>query len=545
MKKFYFGLFGMLLLFLTACGAETESADSETEGASAEGEATIYTTVFALKSLTEQITGDFAQVESIYPNGTDIHTFEPTQQNMIRYAESDLFITTNGELDSVSQSILNTIDNQTETLEAVQNTDELLEFAHDHDHGEGEDHDHGHDHGSLDPHVWLDPTIASTMVDTIEGKLSEMYPENAEDFQNNAEALKEDLAGIDQSLQDITDDTAVENVYISHESIGYLSDHYNFHQVGVSGVNNEEPSQQELINILEGIESDGAKYILLEQNISSKVTDMIQNEAEIEPLHFHNLAVIINEDNEDATYQSLMEQNIEVLDQALNDYNEAEAEKLEENAESHDHDHDHDHGDHSHDHGHDHDHDDHGHAHIDEDIYNGYFEDDQVEDRELSDWSGDWQSVYPYLEDGTLDEVFEHKAEEGDMTAEEYKEYYTTGYQTDVDRIEITDSEMTFHQNGESHTGTYVSEGYEILEYEAGNRGVRFIFTLENPDEADEALPRVIQFSDHGISPMDSYHFHIYMGDDNETLLEEMDHWPTYYPSDLSGEAVAEEMIAH
>ncbi|TVT29007.1 ZinT/AdcA family metal-binding protein [Salinicoccus cyprini] len=537
MKKLYFGLFGFMLLFLTACGGgETGTADTETESASAEGEATIYTTVFALKSLTEQITGDFAQVESIYPNGTDIHTFEPTQQDMIKFAESDLFVTTNSELDTVSQSILDTISDQTESLEAIQNTDQLLEFAHDHSHGEGEGHDHSHDHGSMDPHIWLDPVIASEMVDNIEAKLSEMYPDNAENFQSNADALKEDLADLDSSLQDATADTPVENVYISHESIGYLSDRYGFQQVGVSGINNEEPSQQELIDILEGVKSDGAKYLLLEQNISSNLTDTIQNEADIEPLQFHNLAVLIDEDNTDATYQSLMEGNIEVLDQALNDYNETEAEKMVENAEAHDH---------SHDHGHDHSHDGHGHAHIDEDVYNGYFEDAQVEDRELSDWSGDWQSVYPYLEDGTLDEVFEHKAEEGDMTAEEYKEYYTTGYQTDVERIEITDSEMTFHQNGESHTGTYVSDGYEILEYEAGNRGVRYIFKLENPEEADEALPRVIQFSDHAISPMDSYHFHIYMGDDNAALLEEMDHWPTYYPSDLSGEEIAEEMMAH
>ncbi|ENH96888.1 zinc-binding lipoprotein AdcA [Gracilibacillus halophilus YIM-C55.5] len=35
-----------------------------------------------------------------------------------------------------------------------------------------------------------------------------------------------------------------------------------------------------------------------------------------------------------------------------------------------------------------------------------YFEDSQVKDRSLSDWEGDWQSVYPLLQDGTLDEVF-------------------------------------------------------------------------------------------------------------------------------------------
>ena len=59
-------------------------------------------------------------------------------------------------------------------------------------------------------------------------------------------------------------------------------------------------------------------------------------------------------------------------------------------------------------------------------VQNGYFDDKDVKDRELSDWSGEWQSVYPYLQDGTLDQVFEYKSLlNKDKTAQEYKEYYT------------------------------------------------------------------------------------------------------------------------
>ena len=202
-----------------------------------------------------------------------------------------------------------------------------------------------------------------------------------------------------------------------------------------------------------------------------------------------------------------------------------------------DHDHSHDH-DHAHDHDHDHDHD---HSH-DSDIYAGYFDDEQVKDRPLSDWEGDWQSVYPYLEDGTLDEVFAYKASEGDKTAEEYKAYYETGYQTDVNRIVIDGENVTFHEDGEQRTGEYQYDGYEILTYEAGNRGVRFIFELE---EASDDLPQYIQFSDHSIYPTDASHFHLYWGDDREALLEEVTNWPTYYPSALDGDEIVDEMLAH
>lgn len=186
--------------------------------------------------------------------------------------------------------------------------------------------------------------------------------------------------------------------------------------------------------------------------------------------------------------------------------------------------------------------DHHGNDEASKKIYQGYFEDSQVKDRELSDWEGDWQSVYPYLLSGDLDEVFAHKAENGDMTKAEYKEYYTVGYKTDVERIIIKENVVTFFQEGKEYFGEYTSDGYEILTYEKGNRGVRFIFKLV---DGSEEMPLYIQFSDHNIFPVESHHFHLYWGDSRENLLEEVTNWPTYYPSELDADGLVRDMLAH
>lgn len=139
--------------------------------------------------------------------------------------------------------------------------------------------------------------------------------------------------------------------------------------------------------------------------------------------------------------------------------------------------------------------------------------------------------------------MFAHKAEQSDeRTAAEYKEYYETGYRTDVDRIVIEGDSVTFYEDDQKRTGQYVYDGYEILTYDAGNRGVRFIFERE---EGDEDMPQYIQFSDHAIFPTDAHHFHLYWGDDREALLEELTNWPTYYPSQLDAEGIVQEMLAH
>lgn len=191
-----------------------------------------------------------------------------------------------------------------------------------------------------------------------------------------------------------------------------------------------------------------------------------------------------------------------------------------------------------HDHGHSH-----GHSHDAKDsVYNGYFEDGQVKPRQLGDWEGDWQSVYPYLVDGTLDTVMAQKAKHGDKSADEYRAYYDAGYKTDVDRIVIDGASVAFFRGKEPVKADYVTDGHEILTYEKGNRGVRYIF---RKSAGDDAAPQFIQFSDHKIAPDKADHYHIYWGNDRAALLKEVTNWPTYYPAGLTGEQIVEELLAH
>ena len=188
---------------------------------------------------------------------------------------------------------------------------------------------------------------------------------------------------------------------------------------------------------------------------------------------------------------------------------------------------------------HDHDHDD-GHDHSQE---RTIFEDDEVKDRSLSDWAGEWQSVYPYLLDHSLDSVMAHKAAgNSGQSAEEYYQYYENGYRTDTDHITIAGNTMEFFSGGESVKAEYEYKGYRIFTYESGSKGVRYQFEALQ----DNGAPRYIQFSDHMIGPAGSLHYHIYMGNEGfDTLSEELENWPTYYPAEMSGDEIADEMLHH
>lgn len=310
MKKLFPVL--LVLLMLTACSNEENSTDG--------GELTIYTTVFPLTSFVEQIAGDTVNVESIYPPGVDMHSYEPTQKDMMSYSDGDLFMTTSNVLDPVAASIAETINGDTEIVETAADIDTraFLDSQHqEHDHSEDEEaHDHGH--GSMDPHIWLSPDLALEMAEAVKDSLAEHNPESADMYNENFEILKSDIGELDEQLLTVTENPVNTDVYISHESIGYLAHQYGFHQIGISGLSNQEPSQQELTEIIENIETQNIPYILYEPNVTSSVTDVIRSETNAEPLYFNNLESLSTDDPEDSTYQSMMKKNIETLDKALN-----------------------------------------------------------------------------------------------------------------------------------------------------------------------------------------------------------------------------------
>lgn len=198
---------------------------------------------------------------------------------------------------------------------------------------------------------------------------------------------------------------------------------------------------------------------------------------------------------------------------------------------------------HAHNHKHDHAHD-HGSESIKKTAAKGYFNDTEVRDRNLSDWEGDWQSLYPLLKNGSLDTVMTHKAgQKKDRTAEGYKQYYEAGYKTDVDRLVIQDDRFTFYRHDKSASAQYKYDGYKILTYKAGNRGVRYLFTKT---QGDAQAPGFIQFSDHTIAPKKVSHFHIYFGNDgHQKLSEELTNWPTYFPSGWDSQAIAHDLMHH
>ncbi|MEK5216532.1 metal ABC transporter solute-binding protein, Zn/Mn family [Psychrobacillus sp. FSL H8-0487] len=315
-----------LVLFLAACGKSEEKAQNTDE------KVQIYTTVYPLQYFAERIGGESVHVSSIYPAGANEHTFEPTQKDMMALADADLFfyigLGLEGFVENAKKTLADEEVNMIATADAI--SDEQLEEAaheeeeatstdsHDHEHESesSEDHSHeGHDHGDIDPHVWMSPKISQSLALSIKDSLVEISPGQQETFEKNYDELVSDLQQLDADFEEMAHNAPNKTFFVSHSAFGYIANTYGLEQLAVAGLNSQdEPSQKELTKLIDLAEEKNIEYILFEQNVSSKLTEVIQKEIGAESLVLHNLGVLSKEDIQNKeTYFTLMNKNLETL----------------------------------------------------------------------------------------------------------------------------------------------------------------------------------------------------------------------------------------
>lgn len=504
-KKLGLIVIGLLALFgSTAC--KNNQAATENKGEKLQ----IITTFYPIYDFTKNIVGDEGEVSLLMPAGSEPHDYEPSAKDIAKVTEADAFIYHNENMETWVPSAIDTWKKGTPNI--IEGTKDLLLLP-----GDDEAHDHSHEdghHHELDPHTWVSPYRAIQEVNSIKKQLVKLYPQKKAIFEVNTKKYLAKLEALDEEYSRTLKNAKQKNFVTQHQAFSYLALDYDLNQVGISGINpDQEPDPSRIAELKHYVDDNAIKYIYFENNNQGKAAQTLADETKVQLEVLNPLESLTQKQMEAGEdYLSVMKDNLSALEKTTSVAGKKvkpEEEKKTEHT-----------------------------------VYNGYFKDSQVKDRKLSDYAGTWQSVYPLLQEGTLNQVFDYKAKlHKDKTAAGYKHYYETGYKTNINEIKITNKQIAFIVDGKHHKYTYEYAGHEILNYETGNRGVRFTFETNDPDAGDY---KYVQFSDHGIAPAKTAHFHIYIGGESqEALFSETINWPTFYPVEMSGQEIAQEMLMH
>lgn len=332
MKRKTLAFISFMIILLAACGND-DILTNETAKNNSEDKLKVYTTIYPFQYFTERIGGEYTLVENIVPPGTDAHTVEIKMKEMMQIAEGDAFIYSGIGLEPFASAVIDAVkDEKVQVVKATENVD-FIDAKEDLHTGEedvarneqnNEVKEDGQDeHGGetdVDPHVWLDPSRSITIAENIKNALVQLDPESKDAFEKNFSVLKKDLEALDTDFKEMAANARNKTFIVSHSAYGYWEDTYGLKQIGISGLSpTDEPSQSELVEIIDLVKENELKHIFFEPNLTNKVAEMVQNETGTETLMLYNLESLTKKDIESGEdYFSIMKSNIEALNQSFN-----------------------------------------------------------------------------------------------------------------------------------------------------------------------------------------------------------------------------------
>jgi ABC-type Zn uptake system ZnuABC Zn-binding protein ZnuA len=224
-----------------------------------------------LADISRNVAGDRLTVENLIPNGMDPHTFEPTPQDVVKIANSQVLIVNGAGLETWLSRTLN---NSGTPLELIEASSGLT--PRNPSRGELVDE-------QTDPHFWLDPLSVITYVENIREGLCRIDPSGCDTYEQNSVRYITELEGLDGWIK--TQVTLIPPgnrlMITNHESFGYYADRYGFQVVGTiipSVSTGAMPTAMQLSQLIKNIKSSGSKAIFLEAGTNPQLAETIAAE---------------------------------------------------------------------------------------------------------------------------------------------------------------------------------------------------------------------------------------------------------------------------
>lgn len=340
MKKniYFIFLAALIVCSLCACGTKNAGDGKET------GKIKIVTTIFPEYDWVMSILGDHAdkaEVTMLLDNGVDMHSYQPTADDILKISDCDLFIYVGGESDEWVENALQEATNQDmvainllevlgssvkeeEVVEGMQDEDE---DKHEHeDAGDEDEHEHEHEEGEpeYDEHVWLSLRNASTLVQSISDAIIRIDPGSAEDYKNNTTAYIDKLNALDKEYSSAVSNASFNTLLFGDRfPFRYLTDDYGLeYYAAFVGCSAETEASFETITFLsQKVDELGLPAVMTIEGADHKIAETIVRNTQSKDqkiLTMDSMQSTTSKDVANGTsYLSVMENNLSVLKEAL------------------------------------------------------------------------------------------------------------------------------------------------------------------------------------------------------------------------------------
>lgn len=304
---------------LSGCAPQDDSAASN--------KLNIVTTIFPAYDWVREILSaetDRAEITMLLDSGVDLHSYQPTVDDIVKISDCDLFLYVGGESDGWVDDALKNAPNKERKV--IRLLDVLGDSAKAEETVEGmqeEEHDH-EEEAEYDEHIWLSLKNAQVLVAAISEALQESDPARKDTYAANAAAYVEKLSALDGEYRAAVDSGKYKTLLFGDRfPFRYLADDYGLdYYAAFPGCSAETEASFETVSFLAGkMDALGLPCVLTIESTQHKIAEtIVQNTAQKnqQVLTMDSMqAVTANDAASGVSYLSIMEKNLSVLKKAL------------------------------------------------------------------------------------------------------------------------------------------------------------------------------------------------------------------------------------
>lgn len=304
---------------LSGCAPQDDSAASN--------KLNIVTTIFPTYDWVREILGaetDRAEITMLLDSGVDLHSYQPTVDDIVKISDCDLFLYVGGESDGWVDDALKNAPNKDRKV--IRLLDVLGDSAKAEETVEGmqeEEHDQ-EEEAEYDEHIWLSLKNAQVLVAAISETLQETDPARKDTYAANAAAYAEKLSALDGEYRAAVDSGKYKTLLFGDRfPFRYLADDYGLdYYAAFPGCSAETEASFETVSFLAGkMDALGLPCVLTIEGTQHKIAEtIVQNTAQKnqQVLTMDSMqAVTANDAASGVSYLSIMKKNLSVLKKAL------------------------------------------------------------------------------------------------------------------------------------------------------------------------------------------------------------------------------------
>jgi zinc transport system substrate-binding protein len=261
---------------------------------------TVVASIFPLQDMARQVGGDAVRVTVLVPPGTSPHGYEPKPAQVEVFAHADLALTIGRGFDPWADRLADASGRQ--ELHRLSFARAIARATLP-------------GPPTLDPHVWLDPILVETFVDSLAATLIALRPAAATAIAARAAAYRAELDSLDRDYRAGLAALPRKSFVTFHSAFHFLAARYGLEQVSVFSAEMEEPGPADLERVARFVRDRGVTVLFVQPQLPLSGVAWLREQAGLRVATLDPLENASQPDRD--TYVSVMRRNLDTLTREL------------------------------------------------------------------------------------------------------------------------------------------------------------------------------------------------------------------------------------